>query len=163
MLAREYLRENAERLLREMPERFAGAGLDRYVAIERERREAVTRLEEKRRRRNALASAGGKPSPEALSEMKTLKEEIKGLEEEAERGDAALAQIERAVPNVPEDSVPRGPDASANHVLLHRAQRTVRPAEPSEPGSIVYEVEQLGQTISMGSMMFGGPTVPAVR
>jgi hypothetical protein len=43
-----------------------------------------------------------------------------------------------------------GNAASANQVVLQRAQRTVRPAEPSEADSIVYEVEQFGQTISMG-------------
>ena len=45
-------------------------------------------------------------------------------------------------------------DASANHVVLQRAQRTVRPAGPREAGSLMYEVEQLGQAISMGSMVF---------
>jgi seryl-tRNA synthetase len=88
MLPREFLRENAERLLREMPERFAGAGLETYTELERQRREAVTRLEEKRRRRNALTAGKGKPSPEALAEMKALKEEIHQLEratEEAEQ------------------------------------------------------------------------------
>jgi len=39
---------------------------------------------------------------------------------------------------------------SANQVVLQRAQRTVRPAAPREPGAIVYDVEQFGQTISIG-------------
>ena len=56
MLPREYLRENAARLAAEMPERFGGAGLEEYAALERERRECVTQLEEKRRRRNALSA-----------------------------------------------------------------------------------------------------------
>ena len=46
MLPREYLRENAERLLAEMPERFGKAGLETYVELDRERRDAVTNLEE---------------------------------------------------------------------------------------------------------------------
>ena len=45
-------------------------------------------------------------------------------------------------------------DASANHVIWQRAQRTVRPAGPREAGSLMYVVEQLGQAISMGSMVF---------
>jgi hypothetical protein len=36
-------------------------------------------------------------------------------------------------------------------VVLQRAQRTVRPADPTEVGSIRYEVAQLGQTINMGN------------
>lgn len=116
MLPREFLRENAERLLREFPERYAGSGLERFAELDRARREAVTRMEEKRRRRNELTAVRGKPSPEALSEMKALKEEIRRLEEEVERGDAELAAVEQRIPNAPHASVPRGKDETANRV-----------------------------------------------
>ena len=46
MLPREFLRENAARLLREFPERFGGAGLETYTELDAERRSAVTQLEE---------------------------------------------------------------------------------------------------------------------
>jgi seryl-tRNA synthetase len=116
MLPRDFLRENAQRLLAEYPERFAGTGLEQFVELDRRRREAVTRLEEKRRRRNELTPVKGKPSPEALSEMKALKEEIRQLEEQAERDDALLAQVEGRIPNVPLVSVPRGKDETSNRV-----------------------------------------------
>lgn len=44
--------------------------------------------------------------------------------------------------------------ALANQVVLQRAQRTVRPAAPSEASSIAYDVEQFGQTICMGPTSF---------
>ena len=116
MLPREFLRENAARLLREMPERFGGSGLETYADLDAERREAVTRLEEKRRRRNDISSLRGKPDPAALAEMKTLKEEIRALEERVEEADRKLAAVEKQVPNVPQDTVPRGTDESANRV-----------------------------------------------
>ena len=116
MLPREYLRENAERLLAEMPERFGNAGLDTYVALDRERRDAVTTLEQRRRRRNELSALKGKPAPEALAEMKALKEEIHQLEEREKQADLTLAAVERGVPNVPQASVPRGKDETANVV-----------------------------------------------
>src|SRR5215510_6058664 len=116
MLPREFLRENAERLLREMPERFAGTGVEDFVRLDRERRDAVTKLEEKRRRRNELTSVRGKPSPEALAEMKALKEEIRTLEQEEEKTSADLAAVETRIPNVPDKSVPRGKDETANRV-----------------------------------------------
>ena len=116
MLPREYLRENAARLVAEMPERFAGIGLETYTELDRQRRDLVTRLEEKRRRRNELASGGGKPSPEALAEMKQLKETIRELERETEEADAMLLAVERGVPNVPQPDVPRGRDETANRV-----------------------------------------------
>jgi seryl-tRNA synthetase len=116
MLPREFLRENAERLTSEFPERFAGSGLDRFVALDAERRALVTRLEEKRRRRNELTAVRGKPDPQTLAEMKALKEEIRELETETERVEAELAAVEQTIPNVPQDSVPRGRDESANRV-----------------------------------------------
>jgi seryl-tRNA synthetase len=116
MLPREFLRENAARLLREMPERFGGSGLETYTDLDAERREAVTRLEEKRRRRNDISSLRGKPDPATLAEMKTLKEEIRALEERVEEADRKLAAVEKQVPNVPQDTVPRGTDESANRI-----------------------------------------------
>jgi seryl-tRNA synthetase len=116
MLAREFLRENAARLLAEFPERYAGSGLDRFVEVDTRRRETVTRLEERRHRRNTLSAFKGRPSPETLTEMKALKEEIRELEAEVERRDAELAQIEHRIPNVPQKDVPRGADETANRV-----------------------------------------------
>ena len=116
MLPREYLRENAERLVSEMPERFGDAGLQEYTELDRQRRDAVTRLEEKRRRRNELTAGKGKPSPEALAEMKVLKDEIHQLEQKTEDADRMLAAVEKLVPNVPQESVPRGANESANRV-----------------------------------------------
>jgi seryl-tRNA synthetase len=116
MLSREFLRENAERLTSDFPERFADSGLARFVLLDAERRALVTRLEEKRRRRNELTAVRGKPDPDALAEMKALKEEIRDLEAETERVEAELAAVEQRIPNVPQDSVPRGRDESANRV-----------------------------------------------
>src|SRR6266536_92278 len=116
MLPREFLRENAERLLSEFPERFAGSGLERFGELDLRRRAIVTRLEEKRRRRNELTSVRGKPDPETLAEMKALKDEIRDLEAETTRVEEELAGAEQGIPNVPQETVPRGRDESANRV-----------------------------------------------
>ena len=114
MLSREFLRENASRLLEEMPERYAGTGIERFVELDLRRRADVTRLEEKRRRRNELTAVRGKPAPEVVLEMKALKEEIRALEEETEKAEAELADVESGIPNYPQESAPRGKDESAN-------------------------------------------------
>jgi len=116
MLPRDFLRENAARLAAEMPERFAGAGLEQFAELDRLRRQTITHLEEKRRRRNELAAVRGKPSPETLAEMKSLKEDIRLLEEEEEHHSQALSAVETRIPNVPHDSVPRGKDETANRL-----------------------------------------------
>ncbi|HKD11317.1 MAG TPA: serine--tRNA ligase [Thermoanaerobaculia bacterium] len=116
MLPREFLRENAEQLLERFPERFAGSGLESYGGLDRQRRDTVTRLEAKRRRRNEISAVKGKPSPEVLAEMKGLKEEIRALEEEVEKQDHELDRAENRIPNVPHASVPRGADESQNRM-----------------------------------------------
>ena len=116
MLPRERLRESAEALLRDFPERFAASGIERFAASDRQRRESVTRLEAKRRRRNELGAGRGRPDAESVAEMKKLKEEVRALEEEVESRELELAEIERGIPNVPHESVPRGKDESANRV-----------------------------------------------
>jgi seryl-tRNA synthetase len=116
MLARAYLRENAERLAREMPERYEGLDLSGYVALEARRRRFVTDLEARRGRRNELASVKGKPDPQALAEMKSLKEEIRSLEEDTRKADEELTELEKRIPNAPHESVPRGKDETANRV-----------------------------------------------
>jgi seryl-tRNA synthetase len=116
MLPREFLRENSERLLSEMPERFGGVGLEEFAALDRARRDAVTKLEEKLRRRNELTATREKPAPAALAEIKALKEEIHVLEKRSDEADQMLAAVEKGIPNVPHPSVPRGRDESANRV-----------------------------------------------
>ncbi len=97
-----------------MPERYAGVDLAGYTELEAGRRDAVTRLEAKRSRRNELTAIREKPSPERVAEMKALKDEIRALEEETAAADARLLEIEARVPNVPDASVPRGKDETAN-------------------------------------------------
>jgi seryl-tRNA synthetase len=116
MLSREFLRESAGRLLSEFPDRFANSGVERFLQVDGRRRGVVTRLEEKRRRRNELTAVRGKPDPGTIAEMKSLKEEISALEEEAEEAEAELSDVERGIPNVPNGSVPRGVDEKSNRV-----------------------------------------------
>ena len=99
-----------------MPERFAGSGLERFVELDARRRGIVTRLEEKRRRRNELTAVHGRPDPETLAEMKALKDEVRDLEAETEGVEGELAAAEQGIPNAPQESVPRGRDETANRV-----------------------------------------------
>lgn len=62
--------------------------------------------------------------------MKALKEEIRRLEEQAEKDDAELAQVETRIPNVPHPSVPRGKDESANRVERTWGEPPRFPFEP---------------------------------
>jgi seryl-tRNA synthetase len=114
MLARAFLRENAARLVREMPERYSGVDLEGYGGLEARRRELLTVLEQKRKRRNELTGGKGKPSPEIVAEIRALKEEIHAFEEESGRAEELLLETERRIPNAPDATVPKGADENAN-------------------------------------------------
>src|SRR6476619_2451239 len=116
MLARERLREGAEDLLRQFPERYRGTGMEPFVELDRERRESVTKVEEKRRRRNEISAVRGKPDPAVLEEMQALKDEIRALEAEDEGRETQLPEAERGIPDVAHPPVPRRKDESGNRI-----------------------------------------------
>jgi seryl-tRNA synthetase len=108
----------------------AAAGL---LAQDEARRAALSAVQEKQARRNALAreigqarKAGGDGA--ALeAEALALREEIAALEAEAEAAEARLTHALERLPNRLDPAVPDGPDESAN-VVLH-VHGTPRPAE----------------------------------
>ncbi len=119
------------RLIREEPERVleaaraknqAGADVDRWLALDAERRDLITRTEELKAARNsasreigALMKSGGDAS--------ALQDRVRSMGDQARDLDARLREVEAEMdgvaqwfPNLPHESVPRG-DESHNVVL----------------------------------------------
>jgi len=127
MLSRDLLRSEPDRVragLAALQEDLAD--LDRWLALDEERRSLIVEVEELKRQRNeaskaigAIKQKGGDAAAEiaAVGELKAKIEEIEGrlggVGEEADH-------LERRFPNLPDASVPEGTDESAN-----RVERTV--------------------------------------
>jgi len=127
MLSRDLLRSEPDRVragLAALQEDLAD--LDRWLALDEERRSLIVEVEELKRQRNeaskaigAIKQKGGDAAAEiaAVGELKAKIEEIEGrlggVGEEAD-------DLERRFPNLPDASVPEGTDESAN-----RVERTV--------------------------------------
>jgi seryl-tRNA synthetase len=123
MLARDLLRQDSDRVRRALSARGeSDAPLDRWLALDRERRQALVEVEELKRRRNEASrevgrlKAGGGDATAALSESGQLKEAIGALESRLVELESELSGIELTLPNLPHASVPEGPDAGANRV-----------------------------------------------
>lgn len=96
------------------------AALGDFAAIDRERRDAITEVETLKARRNKLTEEiarlrkSGADGSEQTEETRNLKAQVEGLEARATAADERLKAILQTIPNLPQDSVPVGPDEHAN-------------------------------------------------
>ncbi|HVS63993.1 MAG TPA: serine--tRNA ligase [Thermoanaerobaculia bacterium] len=123
MLARERLRNHAD----EVAEALATRGVDRGVLrrwreLDEERRSGLVEAEEIKRQRNEAsnsigqAKARGENAEEEIAAVSQIKREIDQREARLSAIETELREIETALPNLPQEGVPVGDDASANRV-----------------------------------------------
>ena len=132
--------------------RWRGAGLPpaspEILAKDAERRAALTALQEKQARRNALAREVGQgkrtgADTSALeAEATALRGEMEGLETRAAALDDAIRRILEGLPNVLDPDVPDGPDETANVVLKQHG-------EPRDLGFQPRQHFELGEALGM--------------
>ena len=119
MIELAYIREHVDEIKRAMQDLSASAPIDEIVALDERRRKILAELEALRARRNsvskeipAIKDKGEKQK--LIDEMRQVGEQTKALEGELgplqERLDQALLEV----PNLPDASVPIGPDESYN-------------------------------------------------
>src|SRR3984957_12854449 len=98
------------------------------LAQDAERRAALTALQEKQARRNALSREVGQgrrtgADTSTLEAGATvLREDVEGLEKRAATLDEAIKRVLEGLPNVLDTDVPDGPDETANVVLKQHGE-----------------------------------------
>jgi seryl-tRNA synthetase len=98
------------------------------IALDDRRKSAVSALQAALERRNALSKEIGQAkakkdevrAQELMAEVARLKESVPALEQEEREAEKALFEALAAIPNLPKDEVPVGPDETAN-VERHRS------------------------------------------
>ena len=94
--------------------------VDRFTALEAERKAIQSRTEELQARRNALSKqigqlkAKGEDTAAVMAEVGGLADELKASAERLDAIQAELSALLMAVPNLPHESVPLGADDSDN-------------------------------------------------
>jgi seryl-tRNA synthetase len=123
MLSRDLLREDPERVRRDLANRNADLGLlDTWLKLDAERRAALVEVEDLKRRRNDASREIGKikqqggDASEAIAEVGRSKARIEELEARLAAIEPELTTIELSLPNLPHASVPVGKDESANRI-----------------------------------------------
>src|SRR3954453_4444002 len=122
MLAREYLRENADAYRTALKNRGSNADIDRFLTLDGERRRTIAQVETLKNQRNvasqeiATLKKNKQNASAQIEAMKRVGDDIKQLDERLAAIEDELHALEYDFPNAPHQSVPVGADESANRV-----------------------------------------------
>ena len=123
--------------------------LDKLVAIDKERREALTKSEQLKQKRNevsdqiAQANRNKEDASDAIKAMREVGKEIKDLDKEVEDLTQKQKYILLRLPNFPADSDPIGPDESYNEEVRKWNEPTKFDFEPKPHWEIGTELNIL--------------------
>lgn len=149
------------------------AQLDRLAALDRRRREALTRAETLKAERNAASDEVARrkkakePAEELLEQLKRSGDEAKALDLGVREVDAELDALLLTIPNLPLPSVPDG-DASGNTVVKEVGRRPEFPFTPKPhwdlgPALGLFDLPRGAKVTGSGFPLFTGPGARLVR
>src|SRR5262245_6051676 len=117
-----FIRDNPDAFDKGLAKRGLAGQAAALIAIDEERRGLIAKLQALQERRNAASKESGqamgkgdKAKAETLkAEVARIKEGMSGEEESLKAAEASLHNALAAIPNLPADDVPEGPDETAN-------------------------------------------------
>lgn len=119
-----WLRANIEKVRDSLEKRgYDYKILEKFIEIDRVRRELIAEVESLRARRNQITKEieqlkrKGEGADQLVEEVKAIKEKIKELEDSLKEREKETERILLEIPNIPHDSVPVGKDASFNKAI----------------------------------------------
>lgn len=119
MLDIKFIRENLEKVKKAAKDKNREVDLDRLLELDEKRRKLIREIEVLRNERNKLSSnppvgEAGQAIERDREKGKKLKDDIKKLEDQLNTIKKEYDELMMMVPNVPDESVPVGKDASGN-------------------------------------------------
>ena len=120
MLDAKVVRENLDLVDKAIASRNVTWDRDRFVELDKKRRDLITQVEQLQAKRNKESDAigtlmreGKKEEAEAAkADVSDLKNKIASLDEERAKVEEDLHNLMAAIPNIPDESVPLGSDDS---------------------------------------------------
>lgn len=170
------VRDHAEQLRDAMRRRGKldahGAEIDEAEALDRTRRAAITAVEEKKARRNALTQEVGRlkkakePADAPMAEARALGEEISAIEADLNPMQARLDELLLGIPNVTLADVPAG-DESHNRVVRSwgtpRASESVKPHWEIGATLGILDLERGAKVAGSGFVVYRGMGARLIR
>ncbi len=123
MLEARYIREHLEEVKTRLASRGQNLSLDRFVAIDAERRMALREWESLRATQKRVSDEvsqkkrDGQDVTDLVAEMKKVSQELKALDDIVQEKEKALQEFLLLIPNLPHSSVPIGKDSSDNEEI----------------------------------------------
>jgi seryl-tRNA synthetase len=122
MLSLQYIRENVERVKRDVLLRNTTAPIDRILHLDEDRRGLLQQVESLRAKRNTVSKAIGQSKDAAdreirIAEMRLVGDEIDRLDGRLKKVESELQEKLYEVPNILDPKVPKGPDETSNRVV----------------------------------------------
>ncbi|AUJ31794.1 MAG: serine--tRNA ligase [Liquorilactobacillus nagelii] len=121
MLNPKYVRENEKIVREKLANRgVKGEEIDQYVELDQERRTQIKQVENLKSQKNQLTdqirqkTTGNDQRQELIAEVKGLNQKIKTLENTVAELEEKFRYIAVRLPNLPDDSIPVGPDEDSN-------------------------------------------------
>ena len=120
MLDPKLLKENPQVIRDMLKARNVDFDLDGLIESDQQRREFIIKTDEFKKRRNEIGNEiaqkkkAGEDASSILEEMKTVSTELAKLESQQEEIESKYAKLAFTIPNLVHDSVPVGPDDTAN-------------------------------------------------
>lgn len=111
MLDIKFIRENAELVKTAVKNKRAKADIDRILQLDDRRRALIAKIEDLNREKNAAAKE------KDIARGKMVKDSLLQLETEFKEVESQYLEEMYAVPNIPSEHTPVGPDESANKVI----------------------------------------------
>lgn len=140
MLTLKLITEETDRVIRGLEKKhFDGAreAIEKVIEIDRTRREAQQKSDRTKQEAKQMAARIGdlmkqgkkEEAEEIKAKVAVIKQEEKALHETMEKAEQELRDLLCTIPNVPNDDVPEGKDASDNVVVKEGGEKPQLPAD----------------------------------
>ncbi|MBI5408253.1 MAG: serine--tRNA ligase [Nitrospirae bacterium] len=169
MLDIRFVRERTDKVIDALKKRGQRTELlDKFLGIERERRDLLREVEDIRQTRNRLSQEIGRMKKEGrdatdiLTEAKTISDQITAKEEKLRELENGALQELLLIPNIPHESVPVGKDETENkevRVWGDKPQFTFEPKNHWDIGENlgILDFERAGKIAGARFVIYKGP------
>ena len=123
MLDMKMVRENPDNIRKMLKDRTVEFDLDSLLDLDKKRRELIISTDDLRKRKNEMSikisdtKKANKDASSHIREMQSTSQELTRLEEEQNKTETDYQKLAFSIPNLLHESVPIGPDDSANQEI----------------------------------------------
>lgn len=120
MLDIRFIRENPQKVQDSVDKKGYKVSIKELLELDKQRRSLQQQADTLREQRNVIAAQmkGGKPTPELITQGKTIKEQLAGQDAEFAEVDNQYQELMRLVPNIISDDVPEGGEEDSIEVKV---------------------------------------------